>query len=113
MAIDYIGVKETFEKFRKRYLDYAKVIKKEALKFFGSLLKLVVVFGSTVEGGTRPLSDIDIAIVLGGRVGELDRAKFRVSINKLFGLHPFEIHIITIDEWENWYRRFVRKYIII
>lgn len=113
MAIDYFEIKDLFEKFRKNYLSYAEEIKKRAIEYFGDDLEMVVVFGSTVEGKTTPLSDIDIAIVTKKKVEDMERAKFRVSINKIFGLHPFEIHIITLEEWNNWYKRFIKKYKVI
>ncbi len=111
MVIDYLKMRDLYEKFRKDYLKYAREIKDKALEFFRDNFEMVVVFGSTVEGKSSPLSDIDIAVITKREVNEFDRAKFRVSINKIFGLHPFEIHIITISEWDSWYKRFVKKYI--
>jgi len=113
MAIDYIGIKKTFDKFRKDYLVYARIIKKKALEFFKERLYSVIIFGSTIEEKAKPLSDIDIAIILMDHANDFERAKFRVLIDKVFGLHPFEIHIITVEEWENWFKRFVKKYTII
>ena len=111
MVIDYMEIKNMYERFRKDYMKYAREIKRKAIEHFKDNFKALLVFGSTVEGKASPLSDIDIAIILEKSVDEFERAKFRVAINRAYGIHPFEIHIITASEWERWYKRFVKKYI--
>ena len=77
-------------------------------EYFGQNLYGVYVFGSIVRGDYKPLSDIDIAIVLYKEVDEFSRAKFRGLVrNRIGRVHPFQIHILTKDEWGNWYMRFV------
>lgn len=113
MAVDYVGIKKTYDRFRESYVEYARRIREKAAEFFGENFDSVVVFRSTVEGGAKPLSDIDVAVILRKPVDEFRRAEFRVAINRMFGLHPFEIHVVTLEEWEKWYRKFVKKYVTI
>lgn len=69
----------------------------------------LLIFGSMVRGNYRADSDIDIAIILRESVNEFERAKFVSLVNKKFRLNPFEIHIISIDVWEKWYKNFVKS----
>jgi predicted nucleotidyltransferase len=98
-----------FEKYRKNYKEYAYEIKEMALEHFGSNFMKLLVFGSMVKGNYRADSDIDIAIILRESMNEFERAKFVSLINKKFKLNPFEIHIISIDVWEKWYKNFVKS----
>ncbi len=114
MGFEFIlKLSRSYSEFRSRWRDYAEIIKELAKEFFKGDLIAVYVFGSTVRGDYKALSDIDIAIVLKHDVDELLRAKFRSLVRKRLGkLHPFEIHIITESIWEGWYGRFVgRDYI--
>jgi len=98
-----------FAKYRENYKEYAHEIKKMASKHFGNNFVKLLVFGSMVKGNYRADSDIDIAIILKESVDEFERAKFVSLVNKKFKLNPFEIHIISIDAWEKWYKNFVKK----
>ncbi len=100
---------ESYQKYRKDYLKYARKIKEIAEEFFKENLLKVIVFGSTVKGNFKPWSDIDVAIILKERVNEIEIAKFIGKINKLFGIHPFEIHVIPLKFWEEWYSKFIKK----
>jgi len=74
----------------------------------------LILFGSLVKGSMRPDSDIDILIVtqLARRLGE--RLKLRMEIAKEIGEYtPFEIHIVTPEEYEGWYKRFLDEYRVI
>jgi len=98
-----------FEKFKnKRYLEE---IKKIAEEIFREKLDRVIIFGSYVKGNMRPLSDIDVAIILKEQANEEERLRFYKEVNRRFGIHPFEFHIITKEEWENWYKRFIKEYV--
>ncbi|MEM0476559.1 MAG: nucleotidyltransferase domain-containing protein [Candidatus Aenigmatarchaeota archaeon] len=97
-----------YENYRKKYRYYCKKIKKEAINFFGKEIKLFV-FGSLIKGESKPLSDIDIAIILPKEVDELKKAKFISSINRKFGENPFEIHIVSKEKWEKFYKKFVKE----
>ncbi len=104
-----VRLSEEFRRFRAEWRKYASIIRNAAEEFFGENLKAVYVFGSTIGGDFRPLSDVDIAIVLKREVDEVTRARFRSVVRGLFGnLHPFEIYVLAQKEWE-WYRRFVKR----
>ena len=68
----------------------------------------IIVFGSVVRGDVRPDSDIDLLIItdIAEKLGE--RIRLRMEIMRILGEgSPLEIHIITAEEYENWYRRFI------
>ena len=111
MAFEFtLELAEKYREFRKGWRRYAEVIKELGKQYFKKNFVGVYVFGSTVRGDYRPLSDIDVAVVLIEDVGERDRAGFRSIIRKKLGdLHPFEVHIITEADWRGWYRRFVKE----
>jgi len=97
-----------FEEFRKDFIKHARKIKEIALESFGDAN--VYVFGSVVRGECHPMSDVDVAVV-SSDVGEDKRVDFYRKIRREFGiLHPFEIHILSREEWRV-YKKFVRDYI--
>jgi len=104
---------ETLREWRKYYerpFYYARRIKAVARERDPEAK--VVLFGSLVKGGMRPDSDIDVLVVtkLARRVG--DRLKLRVDIAREMGeCTPFEMHIVTPEEYEGWYRRFIDKHV--
>ncbi len=100
-----------FRELRKNYVENVRRIKDLAKEIFGENLLSVYVFGSVVEGSERPMSDVDVAVVLSRKVDEEERMKLYRRVRETFGLHPFEIHVITSEEWERWYRRFVKKFV--
>lgn len=105
-----IDIVRRYSEFRLRWREYATVIKGLAQEFFRDKFLKLYIFGSTVRGDYRPLSDIDVAIVLREYVDEWMRARFRCLVNKRLGMvNPFEIHIVTEDEWMRWYRRFIKE----
>lgn len=72
----------------------------------------VILFGSYVKEELRPDSDIDVLIVtdLGRDVNR--RIKLRIEIAREIGdSTPFEIHIVSHDEYVNWYKKIIDKYI--
>jgi predicted nucleotidyltransferase len=98
-----------FNEYRQNFRKYAYEIKKMALEYFGDNFLKILVFGSMVKGNYRVDSDIDIAIILMRNVDEFQRAKFISLVNKKFKLNPFEIHIISNDTWESYYKSFVKN----
>jgi len=103
-----IELVQIFREYRDRWREYASIINKLSEDYFGQHFYGVYVFGSIVRGDIKPLSDIDIAMVLCKGVDEFSRAKFRgLGRNRIGRVHPFQIHILTKDEWDNWYMRFV------
>ncbi|ADC66419.1 DNA polymerase beta domain protein region [Ferroglobus placidus DSM 10642] len=102
-------VVKKLKEMRRSYLKYAKIIKDLAEETFSNLID-VYVFGSVVRGEEHAMSDVDIAVVLKEPVSEEERVAFYRKIREKIGsLHPFEIHVISKEEWENWYRKFVKE----
>jgi len=106
-----IEIIRKFREIRRNYVDNTRRIKDLAKEVFGNRLVSVYVFGSVIEGKDEPMSDVDVAVVLCDSAGEEERMKLYKKIREHFGLHPFEIHILTSAEWENWYRRFVKRFV--
>lgn len=99
-----------WEKYFKNVINYLKKIKLIVKKYDPNVR--VILFGSYVSGELRPDSDIDVLIItnLGKDVNQ--RIKLRVEIAKKIGYFtPFEIHIVSNNEYINWYKKFIRKYI--
>jgi len=72
----------------------------------------VLLFGSAAEGRLRPDSDIDVLIVTELASDVENRLRLRVAIAEVIGdCTPLEIHIVTPEEFEGWYSRFIRKYV--
>jgi len=58
----------------------------------------------------RPDSDIDLLIITDIAEKLDERIRLRMEIMRILGEEsPFEIHIITAEEYENWYRRFINQ----
>jgi len=96
-----------FEKFRKNYKKYVSEIRDLAIDVFGKAE--VYVFGSVVEGKTHPMSDIDVAVVVDDP-SEDKRLELYRKIRERFGmLHPFEIHVLSNEEWKK-YSKFIKKF---
>lgn len=101
-----------FEK-RKRYFEnkdfYLKLIKDRAIKTLPDAK--IYLFGSVVEGNYHPaVSDIDVAVVsqeIPDDAGE--RAKIRLKLKEGFEFSPFEVHLLTLKEWE-FYKLFIEKF---
>ena len=103
-----IEIVRKFKEMRREYLKYAKMIKEVAEQHFSNLVA-VYVLGSVVKGEEHAMSDVDVAVVLEKPAREEERVAFYRKVREKIGkLHPFEIHVLSIDEWENWYRKFVK-----
>jgi predicted nucleotidyltransferase len=102
--------KEEKQKYFKNYLFYAKKIKDKAEEILGDCR--VFVFGSILKGDYHPvLSDIDILIISSRSPANSEqKAKIKVKILSEFEMgNPFEIHIITPDDYQNWYSKFIKE----
>lgn len=100
--------KEERGKYFDNYLEYAKEIKKQTEAILGKCR--VFVFGSVLKKDYHPiLSDIDI-LVVSLAIAEKPRQKSKIKNQILsrfeFG-NPFEIHLITPEEYEDWYSKFI------
>lgn len=95
----------------KRYFDnilfYAQRIKnliKQALPD-----ARLLIFGSVIRNDFKPGSDIDI-LVISSQIpkGLFAQAEIKLKIKDEFPDAPFEIHLITPEEYENWYKKFIK-----
>ena len=84
---------------------------KEYLKRINKSIKLVLkesqiyLFGSVIEGNLVAASDIDILIIADIPKSHLKRAEIIANIEEKSGLplsHPFEIHLLTQEEFDKW-----------
>ncbi|MEO0232775.1 MAG: nucleotidyltransferase domain-containing protein [candidate division WOR-3 bacterium] len=104
--------KEIWEEKRKyfeNYLEYCKKIKKISEELLGSVK--VLVFGSVVKGKWTPASDIDV-LIISENLSENweDNRLIRTKIKSRIGLFtPFQLHLITKSQYENWFKRFIRE----
>ncbi len=102
--------REELEKYFKEPLKYVGKIKEIVRKHDPK--SKVLLFGSLVKERLRPNSDIDVLVITNLALNTDERIKLRVEIASEIGdLTPFEIHIITPEEYEKWYRKFIDKYI--
>jgi len=80
---------------------------KEVCKRFDPNCRLMV-FGSYARNSMDVESDIDLLLITDNAFDPLWRGKLFAAIAKEIGLvTPFEIHIVTAEEYENWYRKFI------
>jgi predicted nucleotidyltransferase len=71
----------------------------------------VIVFGSFVRGALKPDSDIDVLLIVRQAKNPLFRGRLFRLISEEIGLeNPFELHIISEDEFEKLYKKFVDVY---
>ena len=95
------------KKYFDNYLDYAQIIKKEAGKLLGKVK--VYIFGSIVKGDFDPSSDIDILIVAPKQLPFSRRTEVKVKIYEKIGFFsPFELHLINEEEYQSWYKNFLK-----
>lgn len=95
------------EKYFKNYLDYARKIKKEAQNLLGRVR--VYVFGSILRKDEVP-KDIDILIISPKLKTTDKKSGVRVRLWEKIGFGaPFEIHLITPEEYKNWYQFFIEE----
>ncbi len=108
-----INLQQRARKERQRYLDnmnhYLNLIKETVTELDPE--SRVIVFGSYVRNDMRIDSDVDILIITHWAKNTEDRIKMRVRIAKEIGVYsPFEIHIATRKEYENWYKTLIDEY---
>jgi len=105
-----IEQKERNEKYFKDPIGYARIMKTRAKELLGEVK--VYLFGSIVRGDYTPASDIDVLII--AKPIEPDRrGTIRAEILKAVGFtSPFEIHLITKETFDNWYKHFIKNELI-
>ena len=95
------------EKYFKNYLKYARKIKKEAQGLLGKTK--VFVFGSILRK-EEIARDIDILIISPKLKSSKQKSKIRAELWKKIELGaPFEIHLITPEEYHQWYEYFIKE----
>lgn len=71
-----------------------------------------MLFGSYVRGKMKPDSDIDVLLITELAKDPWMRAKLYTKIFENLGFeHLFEVHIVTPDEYEKWYKKFIDVYV--
>jgi len=112
---------------RKTFIDLLIEDAEERRKYFRDIFKYaekvkeivkqrdpdarIMLFGSAVKGELRPDSDVDLLIITDIAEKIDERIKLRMEMVKILGEgSPFEIHIITDEEYENWYRKFINRF---
>ncbi len=101
------------KKVRDNYLGkidyYLNLIKRRAIKLLGKDTK-VLLFGSYLSGNFGPNSDVDILIIYKKKINPQDKSKIILRLLKGFKTyHPFEIHLANQEEFENWYKNFLKE----
>ncbi len=95
------------EKYFRNYLDYAKVIKKEAQKLLEDVK--VYVFGSILKKNELP-QDIDILIISKDLTDSQKKAKVRAELwRKIGDFSPFELHFANPEEYNSWWEHFLKE----
>jgi len=103
------------EKYFKNYLYWCKKIKKKAREILKDDVR-VLIFGSIVKRLWGPNSDIDVLIISKNLKKDwFENTPVKLEIKKSVGLFsPFQIHLITPQEYKKWYRKFIKKdYVVI
>ena len=101
---------------RRKYIDHAwdylaKI--KEVCRRLDSSCE-VLVFGSFVKGNMRPDSDVDVLVITRLAESPLGRGRvFRAIVEELGLESPFELHIVTRDEYEKLYKKFLDVYEVV
>jgi uncharacterized protein len=95
------------EKYFKKYKFYAKKIKKIAREYLGEVKMFI--FGSILRKKEVP-RDIDLLIISPKLKSSEEKSRVRYLILKKIGVSsPFEIHLITPEEYRDWYRYFIKE----
>lgn len=95
------------EKYFKNYTHYTKLIKREAENLLGEVR--VYVFGSILKKDEVP-QDIDVLIISSQLKTSQQKSEIRAKIRKKIGFFtPFEIHLISPQEYKDWYQFFIKE----
>ena len=105
---DYLIEREKKQrKVFKNYLKYAMEIKKIAKREVRD--PKVIVFGSILRKNEIP-QDIDILIISPDFQNHKKKGDFLVKMWKKFGsFAPFEFHLITEKNYQEWYKNFIKE----
>ena len=101
-------VNEQRKKYFKDPLFYGKKLKKGVERSFPEAR--VFLFGSVIKREDKPDSDFDVLIVTKKDPDDIfEQAKAKIKILKPFPHHPFELHLITPEQFKKWYQRFIKN----
>ncbi|MBS7607434.1 MAG: nucleotidyltransferase domain-containing protein [Candidatus Bathyarchaeia archaeon] len=108
--VTLVDIEIEHARVRKSYLEniteYLRKIK-DVCRAFDPKCRLIV-FGSYVRGDMKPDSDIDVLLITDQAPDAPYRGRLRAAIARNIGLvTPFEIHIVSSEEYERWYRKFI------
>lgn len=97
------------DKYFKNYLFWSKQIKKIAEGLIGNVR--VFVFGSILRQSKNEIPrDIDILIISPVFRDRTKKSAIKVKIWQGIGIDsPFEIHLISPEDFDNWYRLFIKE----
>ncbi|MCX7661138.1 MAG: nucleotidyltransferase domain-containing protein, partial [Candidatus Omnitrophica bacterium] len=99
---------KNLKKYFKNYLLYGEKIKKRAKKLFSDAE--ILLFGSLVRGDYRADSDIDVLVISSRIPKELfKQSQIKLKLKEGFEDAPFQIHLATLEEYENWYKKFIKR----
>lgn len=86
---------------RRDYLEIAKKVKEIALSIDPNAR--IYIFGSVVRGTSTAASDIDILIVT-----KIIDQKYEIMVNVYKNVDEnVELHVVTEEDLERWYKRFI------
>jgi predicted nucleotidyltransferase len=87
--------------YLKNYMDVAKKVKEAILEIEPKAK--VYVFGSVVKGSYTGASDIDILVI----TDDISK-KYEIMVRAYLATEaPVELHVVTKEMFERWYRRFI------
>lgn len=97
---------------RKKYLEnpifYGRKVKRLVKKLLPDAK--IMLFGSVIKGGVTPNSDLDILIISNKSFSNIfEQEKIKIGILKHFPDNPFEIHLITSEQFNGWYSKFIKE----
>ncbi len=104
---------ETARRRNKYFKNYKKVcrkIKEIAKKVLSDKHLKVLAFGSVVRKNFGPLSDLDVLIIskkVKMSVEELAKIRLKIKEEIKDYFAPLDIHLVTPEIYENWYKKFI------
>ncbi|MGB9750163.1 MAG: nucleotidyltransferase domain-containing protein [Caldisericia bacterium] len=102
--------KEERDRYLKNIDFYLNSIKSFFVEKFGNDTKIYI-FGSYLTPDFNPNSDIDILVIKKGEsLFVKDKSPLIVELRKRIGfVNPFEIHIVSEEEYNEWYSKFIKE----
>ncbi|MEM3403163.1 MAG: nucleotidyltransferase domain-containing protein [Nitrososphaeria archaeon] len=105
-----LEILSAFKKYYENVNHYVNKIKALVRKYDPSAR--VILFGSYVRGNMGPDSDIDVLLITRLASDVKERVRLRIEIKRAIGdLTPFEIHIVTEEEYKSWYKKFIDQHV--